>query len=196
MGSINSKEESQQVLIVGPQRSGKTLLFKRFLNKKKELDKTDIESTLGFNHSSTKYENIQFDLWDLGGDPLSKSYWPTFYRNLRFTLVIFLINIVDESSFPLALKELLILLNEEELKQAKFFILFNLAMDDDAKIKLGEKMKTEYKDKMEELINYMKESNVHEFESRVNWDLVDIAKMSDGDCMFLSRFFMGITSGK
>ena len=191
MGGINSKEKSQQVLIVGPKKSGKTLLFKRFIDRKKDPDKINIETTLGFNHTTTKYENVTFDLWDLGGDPLTKSYWPTFYRNLRFTLVIFVINIADESTFSVALKDLLIILNEEELKQARFFILFNTAVDDEFKIKLGENLKNEFKDKSDELITYLKESNVHEFESRVNWDILDVSKISDADCDFLRKCFIG-----
>ncbi len=188
MGGINSTEETQQAMIVGPHKSGKTLLFKRLIDRKKETDKINIESTLGFNHTTIKYENIILDLWDLGGDTLTKSYWPTFYRNLRFTLIIFVINIADdESTFSVALKDLLIILNEEELKQARIFILFNMAVDDEVKKKLGENLKNEFKDKTEELINYLKESNVHEFESRVNWDLKDIAKFSDGDSDFLRK---------
>ena len=196
MGGINSKEESEQVLIVGQQKSGKTLLFKRFIDNKKETHKTNIESTLGYNHTTSKICNVTYDLWDLGGDNLTKSYWPTFYRNLRFSLVIFVINIADESTFTTELKDLLILLNEEELKQARFFILFNMVVDNQLKIKMGESLKNLYMDTAEELISHLKECNVHEFEFRVSWDILDILKLTDADCEFLNKNFISNVKAK
>ena len=196
MGGFNSKDDSQQVLIVGPQKSGKTLFYKRFIDRKNDIEQINLESTLGYNHTTTKYENISFDLWDIGGDPLTKSYWPTFYRNLRFTLVVFVINIADESSFATALKDVLILLNEEELKLSRFFILFNIITDDEIKKKLGDNSKKEFRDRATELMNSLKESNVHEFDSRVNWQVFDILRLTDADCEFFTNCFIGDAGSK
>jgi len=196
MGGINSKDDSQQVLIVGPQKAGKTLFYKRFIDRKKDIEQINLEPTLGFNHTTTKYENISFDLWDIGGDPLTKSYWPTFYRNLRFTLVVFVINIADEFSYANALKDVLILLNEEELKLARFFILFNIIIDEEIKKKLGDNLKKEFRDRATELMNSLKECNVHEFDSRVSWQVFDILRLTDADCEFFSNCFIGDTGSK
>jgi hypothetical protein len=176
MGSLNSKIESQQVILLGLKGSGKTLFLKRIIEiKKNEIDLGNIESTNGYNYVSINYLDRVIDIWDLGGDTLNRSYWATVYRNILFNTVIYFINLDDPETFTLTLKELLILINQEELKQSKFFIIFNF--------KSNEADNKEYKfnEMAENLINDLRECPLHEFDSRVKWQVIDITKIKDGE---------------
>jgi GTPase SAR1 family protein len=199
MGGIGSKFDSQQILLVGLEKSGKSLFLKRLLELKKEPEKANLESTNGYNYVNFQYNNIALDIWDLGGDFISRSYWPTFYRNIQFTIVIFIININDESTHMTALKELLILINQEEVKQAKFFIIFNTIMDDNLKMAVNEAEKKEYREKAEELMLILRECPIHDYDARVYWDIIDIMRMKDGEnktTELLKKCFMGNKEGK
>lgn len=175
MGSFNSKIESQQVILLGLKGSGKTLFLKRIIEiKKNEIDLGNIESTNGYNFVSINYLDKVIDIWDLGGDTLNRSYWATVYRNISFNIVIYFINLDDPESFTLSLKELLILINQEELKQSKFYIIFNIKSNE-----MSNKM--EYNEVAESLINDLRECPLHDFENRVSWEILDVTKIKDGE---------------
>jgi GTPase SAR1 family protein len=121
MGGIHSTIDSQQVLVVGLEGSGKSLFVKKLIDmKKKEIENFDLHSTIGYNYIQINYGDAQFDIWDLGGDTITRAYWNTFYQNLKFTIVVYVINLFDQASHAASLKELLILVNQEELKPARF----------------------------------------------------------------------------
>lgn len=184
MGGIGSKEDSQQVLFVGLRGSGKTLFLKKLMEiNKKEKEEINLEPTLGYNFINLSEQNIPACIWDLGGDVHSIAYWPTFYRCIKFDLVVYFINLSDNQTQLDALRELLILLNEEELKSSRFYIIFNiqsLHQTTDESIK-------EYSLVVEDIILMLKECPIHEFESRVEWEIMDIRKTNISND-FLERF--------
>ena len=182
MGGTNSNLNKSQILVLGLQRSGKTFFLKKLLEiEKKELGDPDIEQTIGYNLISIKFSQHNFDIWELGGDSVSRSFWPTFYRNLKIDVVVFMFNVFETRTHQEALKEILILANEEELKSCKIFIVFNLMANEQKKIANDENEMTEVKETVDTLMDYLRECPIHDFESRILYTIFDISKMKDGE---------------
>jgi GTPase SAR1 family protein len=181
MGNENSKS-NQQILLVGNEKAGKTLFLKKLMDmKKSDTENVVIDPTTAFNYINLSFNNISYDIWELGGDTISRLYWPTFYRNLKFDAVIFIINLSDKSSYTTAMKELLILVNQEELKDANLYVIFNIILNEDDKKKNWE---NELKDKSEianNLMSDLRACSVHSFDTRIFWFIFDITKMKEGE---------------
>jgi hypothetical protein len=196
MGGMGSKIESQQVLLVGLEQSGKSLFLKKLIElKKAEAEETVLEPTNGYNYVTFNYSNTTFDIWDLGGDSVSRSYWPTFYRNLKYTIVVYFVSVFDKNNHVQALKDLLVLVNQEELKTAKFFIIFNIILDDLQKMAMQDQATKEASEIAESLINSLKECPIHDYDTRVQWKVFDVSKMKEGEnntTDMLSKCLLGI----
>jgi GTPase SAR1 family protein len=119
MGICNSQNLLPQVLILGLDGAGKTTFL--------YADKWDnFEPTMGFNYEEIHLRGIvKVGLWDLGGKATLKCLWPTVYKNIHFSAVVFVIDADKPDRFYEARRELQILVNEEELREAAFLIVFN-----------------------------------------------------------------------
>ena len=119
MGSCNSASTLPQILILGLEGSGKTTFL--------YADKWDnFEPTYGFNYEEIRLRGIvKVAVWDLGGRPSLRCLWPTVYKNIHFAAIVFVIDADKPDRFPEARKELQILVNEEELRESAFLIVFN-----------------------------------------------------------------------
>lgn len=195
MGNIRSNIDSQQILLLGLEKSGKSLFLKKLLElKKAESEEINLESTIGYNYVNINYAGCTFDIWELGGDQTSRSYWSTFYRNLKVTIVIYFINIFDQNSHLLAMKELLALINEEELKTVKFFIIFNPVLEEIQKMSLTPAGFKELDERYEEMMSILRECPIHDYDSRVHSVIFDVSKMKEGENKtndLLSKCLMG-----
>jgi len=194
MGNNNSKAVST-IILVGLEKAGKSLFMKKILElKKKEKEITKLEPTLGFNYITYDFLNIVYHIWELGGDALTRTYWSTFYRSLAVNMVVYIVNIYDEQNYPLAIKEFIKLVNEEELKIAKFTLIFNIKIDDKNKrLTFSEQDMNEVKLKVEYFLLQIQESPLHDFDNRVNYFVFDISKLKDGEfnsMKMLSKCFM------
>jgi len=49
---------------------------------------------MGFNMESLKYNNINFQVWDLGGQTTVRPYWKCYYPNAK--AVVFVIDSSDK----------------------------------------------------------------------------------------------------
>ncbi|KAH0542161.1 Arf GTPase arl1 [Glutinoglossum americanum] len=95
--------------------------------------KTDIEikigevvttiPTIGFNVESVTYKNLNFNVWDLGGQTSIRPYWRCYYANTA--AVIFVIDSTDIERLGTASEELSAMLNEEELRDAALLVFAN-----------------------------------------------------------------------
>ena len=180
MGSNSSSVGRMQALVVGLQRSGKTFFLKKLAEMtNKDIAGAEIDQTIGYNLINFKYHNLTFDIWEVGGDPVSRTFWPTFYRNLKIDIIVFMINLNDAKSHQDALKEFLILVNEEELKNARLMIIFNSIVDEKHSIIEGKD--EEDKETVDALLNYIRECPVHDYDNRVMHSIFDISKMKDGE---------------
>lgn len=180
MGGMNSNVgKNSQILVLGFERSGKTLLLKKLMElKSPEIEGNIIESTKAFDYVRIKIMNSFFDFWELGGSEISRIYWPTFYRNIKFGYVFYLINLVDFNSHTNTLKELLLLANEEELKQANFIVIFNIIFDG-KNYKNNESTWKYFNEIKDELLETLKECPIHDFDLRFSHIVIDISKIKD-----------------
>ena len=126
MGFIFSKlfsklfgSKEYRLLILGLDNAGKTtILYQMQLG---ELKVT--VPTLGFNVETVKYENLNFKMWDLGGQSEFRPYWKCYYE--KTDGIAFVIDSTDKDRLDLAKQELFILINEEELQGVPIVILAN-----------------------------------------------------------------------
>ncbi|KAK5990271.1 ADP-ribosylation factor-like protein 1 [Cladobotryum mycophilum] len=79
--------------------------------------------TIGFNVESVTYKNLNFNVWDLGGQTSIRPYWRCYYANTA--AVIFVVDSTDIDRLQTAAEELSAMLNEEELKDASLLVFAN-----------------------------------------------------------------------
>ena len=78
-----SKKELK-IIIIGLDCSGKTtILNKLHLNEIKQT-----VPTIGFNMEVVQYKNLQFQVWDLGGQNSIRQYWEMYYPNTNAILYV------------------------------------------------------------------------------------------------------------
>ncbi|PHH63235.1 hypothetical protein CDD81_6187 [Ophiocordyceps australis] len=108
-----------RILILGLDNAGKTTLLYRL--KLGEVVTTI--PTIGFNVESVSYKNLNFNVWDLGGQTSIRPYWRCYYSNTA--AVIFVVDSTDLERLQTAAEELAAMLNEEELKDAALLVFAN-----------------------------------------------------------------------
>ncbi|EEH38990.2 ADP-ribosylation factor [Paracoccidioides lutzii Pb01] len=106
-----------RILILGLDNAGKTTLLYRL-----KAFVTTIP-TIGFNVESVTYKNLNFNVWDLGGQTSIRPYWRCYYANTA--AVIFVIDSTDIERLGTASDELAAMLNEEELRDAALLVFAN-----------------------------------------------------------------------
>merc|ERR1711964_152447 len=86
--------------------------------------------TIGFNVESVEYKNVNFTVWDVGGQEKIRPLWRHYYTNTQG--VIFVIDSADtgrideEDSYGFSAKEELHrMINEPELRGASLLVLAN-----------------------------------------------------------------------
>ncbi|KAK8056497.1 hypothetical protein PG993_001724 [Apiospora rasikravindrae] len=79
--------------------------------------------TIGFNVESVTYKNLNFNVWDLGGQTSIRPYWRCYYANTA--AVIFVVDSTDIERLQTASEELAAMLNEDELKDAALLVFAN-----------------------------------------------------------------------
>ncbi|CDJ58984.1 ADP-ribosylation factor domain-containing protein, putative [Eimeria maxima] len=80
-----------RVLILGLDNAGKTTIL-----------------SIGFNVETVKYKNIEFQVWDLGGQTSIRPYWRCYYLNTQ--ALIYVVDSADVERLPDARQELLLML--------------------------------------------------------------------------------------
>ncbi|KAH8821763.1 ADP-ribosylation factor family-domain-containing protein [Xylogone sp. PMI_703] len=117
-GFLWSKKEIR-ILILGLDNAGKTTLLYRL----KIGEVVTTIPTIGFNVESVTYKNLNFNVWDLGGQTSIRPYWRCYYANTA--AVIFVIDSTDIDRLSTAAEELAAMLNEDELKDAALLVFAN-----------------------------------------------------------------------
>ncbi|KAI8677014.1 hypothetical protein NCS56_00590600 [Fusarium sp. Ph1] len=117
-GLLWAKKEIR-ILILGLDNAGKTTLLYRL----KVGEVVTTIPTIGFNVESVTYKNLNFNVWDLGGQTSIRPYWRCYYANTA--AVIFVVDSTDIERLQTASEELSAMLNEEELKDAALLVFAN-----------------------------------------------------------------------
>lgn len=79
--------------------------------------------TIGFNVESVSYKNIDFTVWDVGGQDKIRPLWRHYFQNTQG--VIFVVDSNDRDRFDEARDELKKMMAEEELRNAFVLIFAN-----------------------------------------------------------------------
>lgn len=108
-----------RILMVGLDAAGKTtILYKLKLN---ELVTTI--PTIGFNVDRIEYRNINFTIWDVGGQDKIRPLWRYYYENIQ--ALIFVVDCSDTARIEDAKEEFLRMMREDQLRGVTVLVLAN-----------------------------------------------------------------------
>ena len=108
-----------RILMVGLDAAGKTTILYQL--KMGETVKTI--PTIGFNVETLEYKNLNFTVWDVGGQDKIRVLWKHYYQNTDG--LIFVVDSNDKDRVEDAAEELKKMLAEEELKDAAVLVMAN-----------------------------------------------------------------------
>jgi ADP-ribosylation factor protein 1 len=78
---------------------------------------------IGFNVETVEYKNIQFTVWDVGGQDKIRPLWRHYFQNTQG--IIFVVDSNDRDRIVEAREELQRMLNEDELREAMLLVFAN-----------------------------------------------------------------------
>ncbi len=109
-----------RVLILGLDNAGKTTILYKMHSPDQVMRTT---ATIGFNVESISVKNLTFQVWDLGGQDNIRPYWRCYYANTN--AIIYVVDSCDKERLGTSRKELMAMLEEEELKDAVLLVMAN-----------------------------------------------------------------------
>ena len=90
---INEFGEAK-VIILGLDNAGKTAIYNTMMGQPEK----ELKTTTGFNTQKMKYnDDIELDLWEIGGSKNIRPQWKTVYKNVDG--VIFVVDSADKGRF-------------------------------------------------------------------------------------------------
>jgi len=108
-----------RMLMVGLDAAGKTTI----LYKLKLGEVVTTIPTIGFNVETVEYKNINFTVWDVGGQDKIRKLWRHYYQNTQG--LIFVVDSSDHDRIEDAREELMKMLNEDEMRDAVLLVFAN-----------------------------------------------------------------------
>ena len=112
-------KKEMRILMVGLDAAGKTTI----LYKLKLGEVVTTIPTIGFNVETVEYKNIQFTVWDVGGQDKIRPLWRHYFQNTQG--IIFVVDSNDRDRVAEAREELQRMLNEDELRDALLLVFAN-----------------------------------------------------------------------
>lgn len=108
-----------RILMVGLDAAGKTTI----LYKLKLGEIVTTIPTIGFNVETVDYKNVQFTVWDVGGQDKIRPLWRHYFQNTQG--LIYVVDSNDRDRIEEARDELKKMLSEEELRNATVLVFAN-----------------------------------------------------------------------
>ena len=118
LGRLWSNEE-RRILMVGLDAAGKTTI----LYKLKLGEIVTTIPTIGFNVESVNYKNINFTVWDVGGQDKIRPLWRHYFSNTD--AVIYVVDSNDRERIQEANSELNKMLQEDDLRNSDLLVFAN-----------------------------------------------------------------------
>merc|ERR1712118_200725 len=119
MGQQLVGKKDMRILMLGLDAAGKTtILFKLKLG-----EVVTTIPTIGFNVETVEYKNINFTVWDVGGQDKIRPLWRHYYQNTQG--LIFVVDSNDRDRVDDAREELSKMLNEDEMRDAVLLVFAN-----------------------------------------------------------------------
>ena len=125
MGNLTSifkrliSKRDVRIVMVGLDAAGKTTV----LYKLKLGERVVTVPTIGFNVETLEYKNINFTVWDIGGQDKIRPLWRYYYQNTQ--AIIFVVDCNDRDRLTEARDELHRMLCEDALRDAILLVLAN-----------------------------------------------------------------------
>merc|ERR1719253_1688566 len=113
-----SKTE-MRILMVGLDAAGKTTI----LYKLKLGEVVTTIPTVGFNVEKVEYKNINFTVWDVGGQDKIRKLWRYYFEGTQG--LVFVVDSNDRDRIEDAREELMQMLNEDEMCEAVVLVFAN-----------------------------------------------------------------------
>mgnify|MGYP001171286248 FL=1 len=108
-----------KVIMCGLDNAGKTtILYKLKLGKV-----VTTSPTVGFNVETVSYKNVNFTVWDVGGQDSIRPLWKHYYRNCES--LIFVIDSTDQERLDVAKETMNRILNDVDMKDSELLVLAN-----------------------------------------------------------------------
>ncbi|BBN07518.1 protein MpARFD2 [Marchantia polymorpha subsp. ruderalis] len=108
-----------RILMLGLDAAGKTTV----LYKLKLGEKVCTIPTIGFNVETVQYKNINFTVWDVGGQHKIRQLWKYYFSGIQG--LIFVVDSTDKERITEARDELHNLINDPELSHVTLLVLAN-----------------------------------------------------------------------
>merc|ERR1712070_379318 len=118
-GRMIGCQSEMRMLMVGLDAAGKTTI----LYKLKLGEVVTTIPTIGFNVETVEYKNINFSVWDVGGQDKIRKLWRYYYQNTQG--LIFVVDSNDHDRIDDAREELMKMLSEEEIRGAVLLVFAN-----------------------------------------------------------------------
>merc|ERR1719253_351945 len=112
-------KKEMRMIMVGLDASGKTTI----LYKLKLGEVVTTIPTIGFNVETVEYKDINFTVWDVGGQDKIRKLWRYYYQNTQG--LIFVVDSNDRDRIEDAREELAKMLNEDEMRDAVLLVFAN-----------------------------------------------------------------------
>merc|ERR1712046_43805 len=119
MGDRVVGKQEMRIVMVGLDAAGKTtVLYKLKLN-----EVVTTIPTVGFNVETVEYKNINFTVWDIGGQDKIRKLWRHYYQGTHGA--IFVVDSNDRDRIEDAREELAKMLVEDEMRDAVVLVFAN-----------------------------------------------------------------------
>jgi ADP-ribosylation factor protein 1 len=112
MNRFTSSSKQSRIILIGLDGAGKTTLL--FNMKLGEVVNT--VPTIGFNMETVQYKNIEFNMWDVGGQDRLRALWHHYYEGAD--AIIYCVDSADRDRIDEASETLASVLSDETLKGA------------------------------------------------------------------------------
>merc|ERR1711937_501147 len=112
-------KHEMRILMVGLDAAGKTTI----LYKLKLGEVVTTIPTIGFNVETVEYKNVNFTVWDIGGQDKIRKLWRYYYENTQG--LIFVIDSNDRDRIEDAREELTRILSEDEMRDVAVLVFAN-----------------------------------------------------------------------
>ena len=123
MGSYFAKlfggKEERRILMLGLDGAGKTTILYRL----KLAEVITTVPTIGFNVERVQYKNINFTVWDVGGQNKIRPLWKHYFKDSNG--LIYVIDSSDKERINEAKEELNLILKDEQLNKASVLVMAN-----------------------------------------------------------------------
>jgi len=119
MGNACGRRKEIRLVLIGLDLAGKTSI----LNRLKYTEAGSTTPTVGFNFETISFKNIDFNIWDTGGQDKIRDLWKHYYEQVDG--VLFVVDSKDEARLDEAKDALHRALHDINLKDAFLCVLAN-----------------------------------------------------------------------